>query len=102
MPGSYARRTGEKIYLRQTSIFVATDTKRDQSRSFLRLSVDHTEGCPRQRDNDAVILYLYVEPDAFSHACGSAILTTVVAPELPRFEFFFHLIQSEVLASRRT
>jgi len=74
MPGSYARRTGEKIYLRQTSIFVATDTKRDQSRSFLRLSVDHTEGSPRQRDNDAVILYLYVEPDAFSHACGSAIL----------------------------
>src|SRR5262249_34734838 len=36
MPGSYARRTGEKIYLRQTSIFVATDTKCDQSRSFLR------------------------------------------------------------------
>ena len=100
MPGSYARHTGEK--LRQTSIFVATETKRDQSRSCLRLFVDHTEGCPRQRDNDAVILYLYVEADAFSHACGSAILTTVVAPELPRFEFFFHLIQSEVLASRRT
>jgi hypothetical protein len=59
MPGSYARHTGEK--LRQTSIFVATETKRDQSRSCLRLFVDHTEGCPRQRDNDAVILYLYVE-----------------------------------------
>jgi len=59
MPGSYARQTGEK--LRQTSIFVATETKRDQSRSCLRLFVDHTEGCPRQRDNDAVILYLYVQ-----------------------------------------
>jgi hypothetical protein len=59
MPGSYARHTGEK--LRQTSIFVATETKRDQSRSCLRLFVDHTEGCPRQRDNDAVILYLYVQ-----------------------------------------
>jgi hypothetical protein len=40
------------------------------------LSVDHPEGCSRQRDNDAVILYLDAEPDGFSHPFYSSLLGT--------------------------
>src|SRR5262245_62054075 len=64
----YAPCACEKTGLSDTSIFVAPKIECDQARILTWLSVNHAEACPRQRDDDAVILNLDAEPDGFSHA----------------------------------
>jgi hypothetical protein len=53
--------------LRGTGTFVASNIGDDQPRIVAWLPVNHTEGCSRQRDDDAVILNHDGEPDGFSH-----------------------------------
>src|SRR5262249_16505211 len=48
----------------------ALKIERDQTPILARLSVNHTEGCPRQRHDYAVILNLDAQPRGFSHACS--------------------------------